>query len=73
MPELVDDTTTRKRIARDKERVLAELEINPIPSIAIRKVDISHSTFYRWLKKMILILHEKYHSLLNLDGADLTT
>lgn len=48
--EFVDDTTTSKRIARDKERVLKELEQNPTPSAVAQKVGISHSTYYRWLK-----------------------
>lgn len=49
--EFVDDTTTKKRIARDKEKILNELENNPIPSVAVRKVGISHSTYYRWIKE----------------------
>lgn len=48
--EFVDDTTTSKRIARDKEQVLKELEQNPTPSAVAQKVGISHSTYYRWLK-----------------------
>lgn len=48
--EFVDDTTTKKRIARDKEKVLKELEQNPTPSAVAQKVGISHSTYYRWLK-----------------------
>ncbi len=49
--DFVEDTTTSKRIARDKARVLIELENNPIVSAVVRKVGVSHSTYYRWLKE----------------------
>lgn len=51
VPEFVDDNTTSKRIERQKARMLTELEITPIPSIVVKRVNISHSTYYRWIKE----------------------